>query len=206
MKYYLSSFKIGNEIDKLKQLIPPNKKTAYISNALDMVKDQKWLREFTSQDIVELGSVGLEVERFDLRNYFDDHLRLEQDIRKYGAIWVSGGNVFVLRQAMQLSGFDKLLTNLAQDDGLLYGGYSAGICVLAPSLKGLELVDSTTNKPYGDKVNLIWEGLNLVPYAIVPHFKSDHPESAKVDKVVAFYEKEGVEYKLLKDGEVIVIE
>ena len=35
MKYYLSSYKIGNEIEKLKDLIPSNKRTAYISNALD---------------------------------------------------------------------------------------------------------------------------------------------------------------------------
>lgn len=206
MKYYLSSFKIGNETERLKSLIPPNKKTAYISNALDMVEDQSWLSEFTGQDISDLAGVGLDVERFDLRNYFDDHSRLEQDIRKYGVIWVSGGNVFVLRRAMQLSGFDKVLTNLAQEDGVLYGGYSAGICVLAPSLKGLELVDSTTDKPYGDQVGIIWEGLSLVPYAIVPHFKSDHPESARVDEVVTYYDKHNIDYKPLKDGEVIVIE
>ncbi len=40
MKFYLSSYKVGNETDKLKALIPAdNKKTAYISNALDFSND-----------------------------------------------------------------------------------------------------------------------------------------------------------------------
>ena len=88
MKYYLSSFKLGNEVERLKRLIPSNKKTAYISNALDMVDGQQWVKEFTEFDISQLTDVGLEVERFDLHNYFEDHSQLEQDIRKYGVIWV----------------------------------------------------------------------------------------------------------------------
>jgi dipeptidase E len=206
MKFYLSSFKLGNDIDRLKSLIPPNKKTAYISNALDMVEDHKWLSEFTGQDVSDLVGVGLDVDRFDLRKYFNDHDQLSKDIRKYGVIWVSGGNVFVLRQAFQLSGFDAVLTNLAHESDILYGGYSAGVCVLSPSLKGAELVDKTTYKPYGDNVALVWEGLNLIPFAFTPHFKSDHPESARIDKEIAYYEEHGIAYKPLKDGEVIVIE
>lgn len=206
MKYYLSSFKLGNEVEKLKRLIPPNKRTAYITNALDMADGQPWVKEFTDVDVAELSSVGLEVEHFDLRNYFDNQPQLEHDLRKYGIIWVSGGNVFVLRQAMQLSGFDDVIKNLAHEGDLLYGGYSAGICVLAPSLRGLELVDSTTNTPYGDKVGVVWEGLGLLPYVIVPHFNSDHPESKAINDVVAYAEKHGIEYKTIKDGEVIVIE
>lgn len=209
MKYYLSSYKIGGEkeVQQLKDLIPPNKRTAYISNALDFSDDLERRKQSEQADIDQLKSVGLEVEHFDLRNYFNQPGKLESDLRQYGVIWIRGGNVFVLRQAMKLSGFDNVLKNLAsEDNGILYGGYSAGVCVLAPSLKGLELVDSIPNKPYGDKVGIIWEGLNLVPYAIVPHFKSDHPESVKVDEVVAYYKKEGVNYKTLKDGEVIVIE
>jgi len=55
--------------------------------------------------------VGLEVEQFDLQKYFRKHsqLNINRDIRKYGVIWVSGGNVFVLRQAMKLSSFNKIL-------------------------------------------------------------------------------------------------
>ncbi len=39
MKYYLSSFKIGDDPTRLKDLLPKNKKAVYISNALDRYND-----------------------------------------------------------------------------------------------------------------------------------------------------------------------
>lgn len=207
MKFYLSSYKFGNRLEELKKLIPVNKKTAYIANALDASEGEKWYQDFTSFDVAELEKIGLNVQRFDLRNYFHNQIKLEKDLQEYGVLWVSGGNVFVLRQAMKLSGFDDLLTKFAKENhDLLYAGYSAGICVLARSLHGLELVDDPTKHPYKNEEEIIWEGLNLIDYAIVPHYKSDHPESKLVDQVVEQYEKDGTQYKTLCDGEVIIIE
>jgi len=40
MKFYLSSFKIGNDPTKLKHLLPEKVKAIYISNALDFVKPE----------------------------------------------------------------------------------------------------------------------------------------------------------------------
>ena len=208
MKYYLSSYKIGGEkeVQQLKDLIPPNKRTAYISNALDFSDDLERRKQSEQADIDQLKSVGLEVEHFDLRNYFDQPEKLESDLRQYGVIWTRGGNVFVLRQAMKLSGFDNILNKFAsEDNGILYGGYSAGVCVLAPSLKGLELVDDITKRPYPQQYELIWEGLNLIDYAVVPHYKSDHPETELVDRVVEQYEKDGTPHKTLSDGQAIII-
>lgn len=208
MKYYLSSYQIGNEVNKLKDLIPKNnKKAAYISNSLDFSNDLERRKQDEQFDINQLSEAGLEVELFDLRNYFNQPNNLIKDILKYGVIWVRGGNVFVLRQAMKLSGLDDVLKNLAKSNkDILYGGYSAGICVLAPSLRGLELVDDLTQQPYKEQPGLIWEGLNLINYSIVPHYKSDHPESEAVNKVVEYYKKNKIPFKALKDGEVIVIE
>jgi len=208
MKFYLSSYQIGDEIKKLKDLIPKNnKKTAFISNSLDFSDDLERRKEGNQFDINQLTEVGLEVEEFDLRDYFNKPGKLKKDISKYGVIWVRGGNVFVLRQAMKLSGFDNLLKNLAKSKkDLLYGGYSAGICVLAPSLKGLELVDDTNHKPYKEQPELIWEGLNLIDYTIVPHYKSNHPESKAVNNVVKYYKEHNIPFKAISDGEVIVIE
>ena len=208
MKYYLSSYKIGGEkeVQQLKDLIPINKRTAYISNALDFSDDLERRKQSEQVDIDQLNSIGLEVEHFDLRNYFDQPEKLEKDLRQYGVIWIRGGNVFVLRQAMKLSGFDNVLKKLAsEDNGILYGGYSAGVCVLAPSLKGHELVDDITKRPYPQQSELIWEGINLIDYAVVPHYKSDHPETELVDRVVEQYEKDGTPYKTLSDGQAIII-
>ena len=150
--------------------------------------------------------MGLEVEKLDLRDYFNQGDRLKKDIKKYGVIWVRGGNVFVLRQAMKLSGLDNLLINYTRiRQNLLYGGYSAGICVLGPTLRGLELVDSLLYKPYQQLLQTIWQGLGIINYTIIPHCKSNHPESATIDSVVAYYKSHKLPFKTLKDGEVIII-
>ena len=173
---------------------------------MDFADGQEWQKKFIESDVVELGAVGLDIERFDLRNYFGNQSELEEDIREYGVIWVSGGNVFVLRQAMRLSGFDEVLHEFTKTKDIVYGGYSAGICVLAPSLRGLELVDSTDYKPYDRQQDIIWEGLDILDYAIVPHYRSNHVESDAIDGVVEYYEKHKILHKKLRDGEVIVIE
>ena len=52
----------------------------------------------------------------------------------------------------------------------------------------------------------LYEGLGLVPYEIVPHYRSDHAETAMAEDCVAMAEREGLPYRTLRDGEVIVIE
>ena len=44
-----------------------------------------------------------------------------------------------------------------------------------------------------------------VPFAIAVHYKSDHPESASVDREIAFYEASGIPYRTLRDGEALVV-
>jgi dipeptidase E len=207
MKFYLSSYKIGNEVNRLKLIIPANnKKTAYISNALDFSNDVERRRQSEQSDIEQLKDLGLDIELLDLRNYFNKKRKLEKKIVQFGLIWVRGGNVFVLRQAMKLSGFDIILKNMINKDDVLYGGYSAGVCVLAPNLKGMELVDDPNIKPYDNQSETIWDGLGIIDYSIVPHYKSDHLESEKANKVVECMTKNKIPFKALRDGEVIIIE
>ena len=207
MKFYLSSYKLGNKVKKLKELVPKeNKRTAYIPNALDFSDDLERRKKSEQCDIEELKELGLDVDIVDLRDYFGKKSKLERKISEFGVIWVRGGNLFVLRQAMKLSGFDELLKKLTKKNDVLYGGYSAGICVLAPSLKGVELMDDLNVRPYGKKLKIIWEGLGIIDYSIVPHYKSDHPESEDADKVVKYMEDNKIPFKKLRDGEVIIIE
>jgi len=209
MKFYLSSYKLGNEVARLKELMPTkNKKTAYISNALDFSDDLERRKQSERSDIEQLKDAGLlDIEIIDLRHYFGKQDELEKKIASFGIIWVRGGNVFVLRQAMKLSGFDNILKNLVKENNdMLYGGYSAGVCVLTPTLKGIDLLDDPNVKPYGDKIETVWDGLNILNYCIVPHYKSDHPESPKTEKVIEYMIENKIPFKALKDGEVIIIE
>ena len=207
MKFYLSSYRIGNETKKLQSLIPENKKTAFISNALDAMENLERKKEKEQDDINDLKKFDLDVEQIDLRDYFNKKDDLAKKLSEFSIIWIRGGNAFILRQAMKFSGFDEIFKELVKKNNILYGGYSAGVCVLTPSLRGLEIVDDATARAYGDKTELIWDGLNILNYAVAPHYKSEgHPETEDIDKVVDYYIKNKILFKALTDGEVIIIE
>ena len=206
MKFYLSSYKLGGETERLATLFPENRKTAYISNAGDSFTNSERKRRWEESDIEDLSKLGLEVEHLDLREYFGKRDKLRTKTSEFGVIWVSGGNLFVLRQAFRLSGFDEIVNELARRRDILYGGYSAGVCVLAPTLRGIDIMDDLSAKPYGEQYETIWNGLGLINYSIVPHYKSDHPESEAASRVVEFMVENKMPFKALRDGEVIIIE
>lgn len=204
MNSYLSSYKLGNNVSYLKRWIKENdNKILLIKNARDTKEQNEAEKNIIHQDIKMLEEIGFNVTILDLKEYFNKSDELKKFItNNYRAFCVIGGNVFVLRKAMQLSGFDSYLKENYNNDDLLYIGYSAGICVLSPSLVGLELVDDKINIYNSDEI--IEEGLGLIDYSIAPHYKSDHPESKLIDDLVRFFEKNKVKYKTLSDGEVII--
>jgi len=206
MKFYLSSYKMGKKTRKLKTMLPKNKKTALISNSLDCYSDMKRRKKNETENIKDLKKIGLDVEILDLREYFGKKEMLRKKIKEFGVFWVMGGNTFVLRQAMKLSGFDVILKSLLKRDDILYGGYSAGICILGPTLKGLTIVDNPRLKPYGKKYKTVWDGLGILNYTFAPHYKSDHPESKLISKEIERMIENKMLFKALKDGEVIIIE
>ena len=207
MKFYLSSYKFGNETKKLRGLIPRNnKKVAFIANALDYSNDLERRKKSEEENINGLKKLGFVPKTLDLRDYFGKKAKLEKEFKKYGSVFVRGGNAFVLRQAMRLSGLDEILKKLANSKkDFLYAGYSAGACVLTPSLKGLDLADDITQKPYKEQHQIIWSGLGLLGYLIVPHYKSDHKESKAINKVVEYCIENKILFKALRDGDTIII-
>lgn len=208
MKFYLSSYKIGNEEQKLMELTKSgNKRVAYINNALDFATDIARKNTSDATDVEDLQRLGFTVDILDLKTYFHNQKGLEEKLEAYDVIWVRGGNTFVLAQAMKLSGFDEIIKKYVEDKrDILYGGYSAGICILGPTLKGIHLADEPEQKPYGAEHQTIWDGLHILEYAIAPHYKSDHPESADIDKSIVYMMTNKIPFIALKDGEVLIIE
>ena len=202
MKLYLSSFGFGDQAEKLRALAS-GRRMGFIPNALDHVEAGARAASNT-QRLNEFKDLGIDAEVLDLSEYFGVSADLKAKLASLGGVWVRGGNTFVLRQAMRLSGFDFLLDELAGAD-FLYGGYSAGVCVLAPRLDGLQHVDDPEVSPYPDSP-VIWEGLGVLDYLVLPHYQSDHPESADVDKEVEYCRRKGILFKTLRDGDVIIIE
>ncbi len=206
MRFYLSSYKLGNHPKLLKELKPKNNNLiAFIPNALDYSDDLERRKKSEKENKDNLEKLGFVVENIDLRKYFGKKNLLKKRLEKFGSFFVRGGNTFVLRQAMKLSGFDDLFKKMVKSKkDLLYVGYSAGVCILAPSLKGLDLVDDSLAKPYTYR-RTIWSGLNTLDYLVVPHYKSNHPESEDMEMVVDYCNKNKIPFKTLMDGEVIII-
>ena len=206
MKFYLSSYKVGSESHKLIGLVPKSLSTiGYVPNALDFVGvDLKRRESELESDLSDLRNAGLNVEILDLREYFNGS-SLDAKIDTLGGVWVRGGNTFVLRQAMMLSGFDEAIrTRIARD--FFYGGYSAGCCVLSPSLAAYQIVDDPKNFPYTECQKTIWEGLGLIDYAFLPHYDSDHFESADIEKELKNCIAKKIPFKAFRDGEVEIFE
>lgn len=206
MKFYLSSYHLGNKSNMLRKMMGKNKRIAYIPNASDAYEDKKRVEGGNKRNMAMLRRIGLQPELLDLRDYFSKGKELEKKLREFGGVWVRGGNTFVLRQAMKLSGFDEILKDklLGRRD-FVYGGYSAGICILAPTLRGLEIVDDPSKKAYkGSKV--IWDGLGILDYMIIPHYKSKHKESRLAGKTVKYFIEKKMLFKALRDKEVLIFE
>jgi dipeptidase E len=155
-------------------------------------------RHAVSEEIEYVSDAGLVPSELDLRRFDRGHAGLVAALQAADLFWVAGGNVFVLRQAMLRSGFDLALHHLERP--LTYVGWSAGACVCGPTLRGLELVDEP---PRG--LDPIWDGLRLVDFAIVPHYRSDPPLGPEIDRAVAFWEAARTPYRTLRDGETISI-
>lgn len=205
MKLYLSSYEIGNKGEKLIDLAP-KKTIGYIPNARDYTPvDLARKVKRTSEDMQKLTDLGFQVEMLDLRDFFGETENLRNKLNSLGSVFVSGGNTFILRQAMLLSGMDIILEELKKTD-FCYAGYSAGGCVLAPNLRSYSIVDDATQTPYEDCKETIWEGLNFVDFAFMPHWDSDHPESADVEKEIDYCISNNIKYRAIRDGEVIIME
>jgi dipeptidase E len=205
MRLYLSSFRNGNNPEALLSLLGNKRRTALIFNA----QDWKSIDDRSSdlaQEIERLKSIGLEPQEIDLRNYFEKTDALREALSSFDLIWVRGGNVFVLRRAFKQSGADMLIPEFLQKNDVVYGGYSAGVDIIQPHLHGIELVDDPNVVPPGYDKEIIWECLGLIPYCVAPHYKSDHPESAAIDKTVEYYINNHIPFIALHDGQAIVID
>jgi len=201
MKFYFSSYKIGDEPQKLQDLLPENPKGVYISNAVDFAKPEK-VEYLKKDDLEQLAGIGVDVDLLDLREYFGKKGELKKVLEDVDLIYSSGGNVFDLRLAMKLSGFDEILQEL-QDSDKVYAGYSAAVCVLSPTLRGYHIVDDPNKKTYG-AYDTMWKGLGIVDWMFAPHFDSEHAESEDINKEIAYYKEHNMKYKPLRDGEVII--
>ncbi|MFD2757218.1 Type 1 glutamine amidotransferase-like domain-containing protein [Gulosibacter faecalis] len=118
------------------------------------------------------------------------------------ALYVRGGNTFLLRDAMRISGADKLIVERVKA-GLPYIGLSAGSVVAGPSLEPIVPMDDPDEAP-----NLpSYRGLGLIDSVIVPHADGQLPPYPPeiIEQIVATY-GDRYQLQLLEDDQAFVVD
>lgn len=202
MRLYLSSYGLGDHPEHLLDLLD-GRQGLVVLNALDGA-DPARRSEQCEQQRAALAGLGLSSTELDLRLPGSDELAEALDAADF--LWVRGGNVFTLRMAMARSGLDRLLLDRLAADTLVYAGFSAGPCVLAPSLRGLEHCD-----PVDDALRLHgevrYDGLGVLDRPVVPHLDSPgHPETELLGEVARRHRAAGQEFWGLRDGQALVVD
>jgi dipeptidase E len=198
---------MGNHPEHLQALVRPDERRAVvIANAID--DEAREVREHgVERELDALAALGFEPAELDLRAYFDREALLRRDLDGVGLVWARGGSAFLLRYALLRSGGDTIFRDLLAQDALVYAGYSAGLCVLAPTLRGLEAVDDPDTVTRVYRAEPVWDGLAIIDEAFIPHYRSPgHPETAAMERVVEFYRSCGMPYRTLRDGEAVVVD
>ena len=203
MRLYLSSYGLGDRREDLARMAGPRAHGWVVANALDGGDEERRARD-TARQIDALAGTGLEARDLDLREH--DPPTIGRSVGAPDFLSVRGVNVFTLRGAMACSGLEALLVEALRADALVHAEFSAGACVLAPSLDGLEHCDPTGEAHrLHDEVRT--DGLGILDRPVVPHLDSSgHPESGLLGEVSRRYARDGVAHLRLRDGEVLVVD
>lgn len=212
MRLFLSSYRFGAHVDRFVALAGGPGPIAVIANAADAWPPRARESAVVS-DLVPLRRLGFAPAEVDLRDFIGHPDRLASVLARFPAVWVRGGNTFVLRAQLARSGGDAVLTDLIRRDAVMYAGYSAGACVTAPTLTGVECADDPGEVPPTCGVPARWDGLGLVDVAIVPHCAPAANGSAdttnpgdEASRMIEVCRAAGVRYEMLTDDQAIVVD
>jgi dipeptidase E len=207
VRLYLSSMMLGDHRDRLLAMAGGRgARMAVIANALDNIPLEAQLEYARTRmdTIAYFAGQGFDPSPLDLRFYFGRAAALRDVLLRHRIVWATGGNAFLLRRAMLESGFDEVVRDLF-GEGLIYAGWSAGACVAGTSLRPIGLMDVPDVTAAGyEPGEPLWEGLGLVPFTIIPHHSSDHPEAPAAERAVEYATAHGIEHVALRDGDVLV--
>ncbi|WRP07527.1 Type 1 glutamine amidotransferase-like domain-containing protein [Rossellomorea aquimaris] len=125
-----------------------------------------------------------------------------EDLKKFSSIYIGGGNTFYLLNTLRETGFDTILKEFVDNQGIVYGG-SAGAIILGRDILTSSHMDS-------NRTNLkSFEGFNYIDsYSVWCHYEPGHDDLIKqyVDKhgisVIALPEETGI---VLSEGTLKVI-
>lgn len=219
MHLFLASYRFGPEPSTFTRFLPPPARVAVLAAAVDAWPQGARSSALTS-DVAPLTELGYDVSELDLRRYDCDPDGVRAALRDFDAVWVRGGNTFVLRAQLARSGADLALTELVRGGKISYAGYSAGACVVGPTLRGLEHADDPAEVAlvanHATTAAVRWDGLGWIDTAIVAHAPSTDgfsnlgefsvEDAASVRETIAALERAAAPYLTLADDEVLIVD
>lgn len=149
MKMLLLSWGIG----ALPGFLPAGSRIGYINEAVRLEGDAEWI----SEESRRLKNLGYQVSHLNLDN-------LAAELDGVDAVYVSGGNTFVLLEGLRRTGADAVLIERVRA-GLPYIGLSAGAVICGASIEPIRLMDDASQAPSLTST----EALAFLPEVIVPH-------------------------------------
>jgi dipeptidase E len=211
MRLFISSYRAGKHDADLRRFLGSINKIAVITNAKDYKTPED--RQIKLEDNFNYyRSIGLEPTEIDLRPYFHKP-GAEKLLKKHNFIWLAGGNVFLLRRALNYTGLDKWLYDAMRKNGIILAGESAGAIIMGPTLKYSEMEatdehdsneDSAAYVGDGYQAEILWDGLDLVNYVPVPHYQSGD-YTAEIESYIKRLDQAGIPHKEMTDDQAIII-
>lgn len=206
VKLFLSSYRFGDHEEAFADLVGEGARIAVIAAAVD-----SWpvaaRRSAVSSDITPLKRAGFDAEEVDVRDYDGRPAALEERLREFDCVWFRGGNTFVLRAQLARTGADQVVEKLVRSGELIYAGYSAGACLATPTLIGLDASDDPADVWPTCGTDVVWTGLSLVDFAIVPHGgDSVLADSAETERAVSALAAAGAPCVVLTDRQAVVVD
>lgn len=205
MKLFLASYRFGAHVDEFLSLTSGPGRIAVIANASDGWPEAARESALTSE-MRGLSRLGFDPFELDLRRLTRHPEELAEGLDAVSTVWIRGGNTFVLRSQLDLSGADDAISARVRAGTLVYAGYSAGACVASASLRGVELADDPAEVHPTTGAEPRWDGLGLVDVALIPHFGSVLDEDEAGQSMKKMYERERTPYLTMTDEEVFIVD
>lgn len=199
MQLYLSSFRVGcaGEWFAERARRCGDGRVGVIANGVDDRADAD-RRAALAGEVDRLAELGLETFEIDLREPDS-----AEAVATAGAVWVRGGNVFLLRRRVADSGVEDVLRERILNGDLLYGGYSAGPVLLCADMSHVRTVDD----PRAAGADPRMDGLGILDRPFVPHVDSPgHPETDACTAVSDDLTARGIDHHRLRNGDALIID
>ncbi|MGB9185201.1 MAG: Type 1 glutamine amidotransferase-like domain-containing protein [Solirubrobacteraceae bacterium] len=205
MRLFLASAELnhpsnhGELTRALAELATPVSRIAVVANARDGEPPEQ-RRHWVTSDLSSLDPLHADTVELDLRDLGDRPHAIDQALAGTDLIWVTGGDMDLLRERMRSSGLDTALQRRLAEDTIVYSGYSAGACLAGPALTTADLEG---NPRAGDEIG--WGGLGLVDFTIVPHLPPAGAADNDFVQIARHLRRRNLSHSALRDGQAIIV-